>query len=55
MMDASIWEEVIAELSPDHRCVAPTPPMGVHRHAMHAVSPSSSRKDGWSRYPTATR
>jgi pimeloyl-ACP methyl ester carboxylesterase len=36
MMDASLWAQVIADLSPDHRCVAPTLPMGAHRHAMHA-------------------
>ncbi len=24
MMDASLWDETIAELSADHRCVAPT-------------------------------
>jgi pimeloyl-ACP methyl ester carboxylesterase len=34
MMDASLWEDVIADLSPEHRCVAPTLPMGAHRHAM---------------------
>jgi pimeloyl-ACP methyl ester carboxylesterase len=33
MMDASLWEEVIAALSPDHRCIAPTLPLGAHRHA----------------------
>jgi pimeloyl-ACP methyl ester carboxylesterase len=36
MMDASLWDGVIAELSVDHRCVAPTLPLGAHRHAMHA-------------------
>ena len=36
MMDASLWEQVIADLSPEHRCVAPTLPLGAHRHAMHA-------------------
>jgi pimeloyl-ACP methyl ester carboxylesterase len=36
MMDASLWEDVIADLSPDRRCIAPTLPMGAHRHAMHA-------------------
>jgi pimeloyl-ACP methyl ester carboxylesterase len=35
MMDASLWENVIADLSPEHRCVAPTLPMGAHRHAMN--------------------
>lgn len=36
LMDASLWEEMIAELSVDHRCVAPTLPLGAHRHAMRA-------------------
>ncbi|WP_406312922.1 alpha/beta hydrolase [Streptosporangium sp. NBC_01639] len=36
MMDASLWENVIADLSADHRCVAPTLPLGAHRHAVHA-------------------
>ena len=36
MMDASLWDDVIADLSPEHRCVAPTLPLGAHRHAMHA-------------------
>ena len=36
MMDASLWDGPIAELSADHRCVAPTLPLGAHRHAMHA-------------------
>jgi pimeloyl-ACP methyl ester carboxylesterase len=34
MMDASLWDGVIAELSRDHRCVAPTLPLGAHRHPM---------------------
>jgi len=34
MMDASLWEQPIAELSVDHRCVAPTLPLGAHRRAM---------------------
>jgi len=36
MMDASLWDGVIADLSADHRCVAPTLPLGAHRHAMRA-------------------
>ena len=36
LMDASLWDDVIAELSADHRCIAPTLPLGAHRHAMHA-------------------
>ena len=34
MMDASLWDGAIAELSGDHRCVAPTLPLGAHRHPM---------------------
>jgi pimeloyl-ACP methyl ester carboxylesterase len=36
MMDASLWDGPIADLSVDHRCVAPTLPLGAHRRAMHA-------------------
>jgi len=36
MMDATLWDGVIAELSAGYRCVAPTLPFGAHRHAMHA-------------------
>ncbi len=35
-MGASLWGEVIADLSADHRCVVPTLPLGAHRHAMRA-------------------
>jgi pimeloyl-ACP methyl ester carboxylesterase len=35
MMDATLWDGPIAELSADHRCVAPTLPLGAHRHAMY--------------------
>ncbi len=35
LMDASLWDGPIADLSVDHRCVAPTLPLGAHRHAMH--------------------
>ncbi|HEY3718156.1 MAG TPA: alpha/beta hydrolase [Jatrophihabitantaceae bacterium] len=37
MMDASLWDEPIAQLEVDHRCVAPTLPLGAHRHAMPDV------------------
>jgi pimeloyl-ACP methyl ester carboxylesterase len=36
MMDASLWDGPMADLSADHRCVAPTLPLGAHRHAMRA-------------------
>jgi pimeloyl-ACP methyl ester carboxylesterase len=36
MMDASLWDGPIADLSADHRCVAPTLPFGAHRRPMSA-------------------
>jgi pimeloyl-ACP methyl ester carboxylesterase len=36
MMDASLWDGPIADLSADHRCIAPTLPLGAHRLAMQA-------------------
>jgi pimeloyl-ACP methyl ester carboxylesterase len=36
LMDSSLWDDVIAELSAGHRCLAPTLPLGAHRQAMHA-------------------
>jgi pimeloyl-ACP methyl ester carboxylesterase len=36
MMDASLWDGPIADLAADHRCIAPTLPLGAHRHAMNA-------------------
>ena len=36
MMDASLWAGVVAELSADHRCIAPTLPLGSHRHQVRA-------------------
>ncbi len=36
MMDASLWDGPIGDLSIDHRCVAPTLPLGAHRRPMHA-------------------
>jgi pimeloyl-ACP methyl ester carboxylesterase len=32
LMDSSLWDGPVAELSVDHRCVAPTLPLGAHRH-----------------------
>jgi pimeloyl-ACP methyl ester carboxylesterase len=34
MMDATLWDDVIAALSGSHRCVAPTLPLGAHREPM---------------------
>jgi pimeloyl-ACP methyl ester carboxylesterase len=36
MMDASLWDGPIADLSAEFRCVAPTLPLGAHRQAMRA-------------------
>jgi pimeloyl-ACP methyl ester carboxylesterase len=36
LMDASLWDDVIADLSADYRCIAPTLPLGAHERAMHA-------------------
>jgi pimeloyl-ACP methyl ester carboxylesterase len=33
LMDASLWDDVIADLSVDHRCVAPTLPLGAGHRA----------------------
>ena len=34
LMDSSLWDGPIADLSADHRCIAPTLPLGAHRHPM---------------------
>ena len=34
LMDSSLWDESITQLAGDHRCVAPTLPLGAHRHPM---------------------
>ena len=36
MMDSSLWDQAVADLSADHRCVAPTLPLGAHRRPMRA-------------------
>jgi len=36
MMDASLWDAVVAELPGSYRCVAPTLPLGAHVHEMNA-------------------
>lgn len=36
LMDASLWDAVVTDLSADHRCVAPTLPFGAHLHPVHA-------------------
>jgi len=36
LMDASLWDHVIGGLPVDHRVIAPTLPLGAHRHPMSA-------------------
>ena len=36
LMDATLWHGVVARLSSGHRCIAPTLPLGAHRHPMRA-------------------
>ncbi len=36
MMDASLWDGPVADLSADHRCLVPTLPLGGHRLPMSA-------------------
>jgi pimeloyl-ACP methyl ester carboxylesterase len=43
LMDASLWDGVVAELSADHRCVVPTLPLGGHSHPMGAGADLSLR------------
>jgi pimeloyl-ACP methyl ester carboxylesterase len=43
LMDASLWEGVVADLRVDHRCVAPTLPLGAHSSPMRADADHSLR------------
>jgi pimeloyl-ACP methyl ester carboxylesterase len=43
IMDGSVWRHVIDDLRPDFRCVAPTLPLGGHRHPVHADADLSMR------------
>lgn len=43
LMDSTLWDGVIEELSVDHRCVAPTLPLGAHRQVMHTDTDLSLR------------
>jgi pimeloyl-ACP methyl ester carboxylesterase len=36
LMDSSLWDGVIADLAVDHRCVAPTLPLGAHSRPLGA-------------------
>lgn len=42
-MDGELWRAVIDELHGDHRCVAPTLPLGAHRHPMRPDTDLSLR------------
>jgi pimeloyl-ACP methyl ester carboxylesterase len=46
LMDESLWDGPIADLSVDHRCVTPTLPLGAHRRAVHADADLSLRGIG---------
>ncbi len=43
IMDGSLWRHVIADLRQDFRCIAPTLPLGGHRHPMRADADLSMR------------
>jgi pimeloyl-ACP methyl ester carboxylesterase len=43
LMDASLWDQVIADLRTDFRCVAPTLPLGAHSHPVRADADLSMR------------
>jgi pimeloyl-ACP methyl ester carboxylesterase len=34
IMDGSVWDPMVADLSRDHRCIVPTLPLGAHRRPM---------------------
>jgi pimeloyl-ACP methyl ester carboxylesterase len=38
LMDSGLWTETIKSLGDDHRCVAPTLPLGAHRHPVNAAT-----------------
>jgi len=44
LMDASLWDGEISDHSVDHRCLAPTLPLGAHRHPMRAEADLSLRE-----------
>ena len=43
LMDGSLWDATIGELRADHRCLAPTLPLGAHRHAVREGTDLSLR------------
>jgi len=46
LSDSRHWRKVVAELSPEYRCVAPTLPLGSHRHPMRPDADLSLRGMG---------
>jgi pimeloyl-ACP methyl ester carboxylesterase len=44
LMDATLWDDVVTELVPDHRCVVPTLPLGAHRHTVSEAADLSLRR-----------
>jgi pimeloyl-ACP methyl ester carboxylesterase len=42
-MDGELWRAVIDDLRPDHRCIAPTLPLGAHRQPMRPEADLSLR------------
>jgi pimeloyl-ACP methyl ester carboxylesterase len=43
LMDRSLWRNVLPELETGHRCIAPTLPLGAHRHPMRPEADLSLR------------
>ncbi len=43
LTDSSVWRSVVADLAGDHRCVAPTLPLGAHLHPMRVGADHSLR------------
>jgi pimeloyl-ACP methyl ester carboxylesterase len=43
LMDSTLWDSVVADLSLDHRCIVPTLPLGAHRHPAVAGADLSLR------------
>jgi pimeloyl-ACP methyl ester carboxylesterase len=46
LMDASVWEPMVADLQGDHRCIVPTLPLGAHRRPMRPDADLSLRGFG---------
>lgn len=47
LMDASLWHGVVANLASDHRCLAPTLPLGAHRRPMRSDADLSLSAIAW--------